>query len=254
MWRRSPGVRRSAPVRRRPPPRAPTRRSASTSSAWIIGPMSVSASSGSPTLSVASFATSCSANVSKTRAWTYTRCTAMQLCPAKANPPTATRATANSRSADASTITPALPPSSRMIFFRPARFFMSQPTADEPVKVSSLNRSSVTRRSPVVARHRQHADRLRGQSGADHDLGERDRGERGLGRRFEDDRIAGGDRRRDLVGGEVQRKVERRDRGHRADRHAADDRRAVRRRAPRGPSGRIRRRGAAPLRPRPERS
>ncbi len=46
-------------------------------------------------------------------------------------------------------MTPALPPSSSSTFFLPARAFIAHPTADEPVNVNSLNRSSVTRRSPV---------------------------------------------------------------------------------------------------------
>ena len=46
-------------------------------------------------------------------------------------------------------MTPALPPSSRITRFFPARAFMPQPTGDEPVNVSSLNRSSLTSRSPV---------------------------------------------------------------------------------------------------------
>ena len=58
------------------------------------------------------------------------------------------RLTAQSRSAVLSTITPALPPSSRTTFFLPARSFIRQPTDGEPVNVSSLNRSSDTIRSP----------------------------------------------------------------------------------------------------------
>ncbi len=58
------------------------------------------------------------------------------------------RRTAQSRSAVRSTITPALPPSSRTTFFLPARSFMRQPTDGDPVNVSSLNRSSETIRSP----------------------------------------------------------------------------------------------------------
>ena len=45
-------------------------------------------------------------------------------------------------------MTPALPPSSSTTFFLPARSFMRQPTDGEPVKVSSLKRSSSTIRSP----------------------------------------------------------------------------------------------------------
>ena len=45
-------------------------------------------------------------------------------------------------------MTPALPPSSSTTFFLPARAFIRQPTAGLPVKLSSLNRSSSTIRSP----------------------------------------------------------------------------------------------------------
>ena len=45
-------------------------------------------------------------------------------------------------------MTPALPPSSSTTFFLPARSFIRQPTDGEPVKVSSLKRSSATIRSP----------------------------------------------------------------------------------------------------------
>src|ERR1035437_10126495 len=58
------------------------------------------------------------------------------------------RRTAQSMLADRSTMTPALPPSSSTTFFLPARSFIFQPTAGLPVKVRSLNRSSVTIRSP----------------------------------------------------------------------------------------------------------
>ena len=51
-------------------------------------------------------------------------------------------------SAVASTMTPALPPSSSTTFFLPARSFIRQPTLGLPVNVSSLKRSSATIRSP----------------------------------------------------------------------------------------------------------
>ena len=58
------------------------------------------------------------------------------------------RLAAHSTSALRSTMTPALPPSSSTTFFLPARSFIRQPTDGDPVKVSSLNRSSLTIRSP----------------------------------------------------------------------------------------------------------
>ena len=72
----------------------------------------------------------------------------MQTWPAYAKPPTTVRRTAQSRSAVLSTMTAALPPSSSTTFFLPARSFIRQPTDGEPVKVSSLKRSSATIRSP----------------------------------------------------------------------------------------------------------
>ena len=54
----------------------------------------------------------------------------------------------------------------------------------------------------------------------DQQLGEGDAAERRLARRLEHDRAAGGDRRRQLVGDEVEREVERADRADDADRHA----------------------------------
>ncbi len=63
------------------------------------------------------------------------------------------RAAASSTSASASTITPAFPPSSSTTFFFPARAFRSQPTSGEPVKESSLKRSSVTSASASLRGH-----------------------------------------------------------------------------------------------------
>ena len=60
---------------------------------------------------------------------------------------------------------PALPPSSSTTRFLPARSFMRQPTDGEPVKVSSLKRSSATIRSPSVAGHGQDAHRTLGHAG-----------------------------------------------------------------------------------------
>ena len=77
------------------------------------------------------------------------RCTLMHTCPAYANDPYTSRATAQSRSAVSSTIAPALPPSSRTTFFLPASAFIFQPTEGEPVNESSLYRSSPTMASPV---------------------------------------------------------------------------------------------------------
>src|SRR3989304_1049593 len=79
-----------------------------------------------------------------------TRCTEMQDWPAYENPPQATRAAAYLRSASSCTITPALPPSSRVTRLKPARLFNPQPTAGLPVKVSNLMRASSTRGAALV--------------------------------------------------------------------------------------------------------
>ncbi len=135
--------------------------------------------------------------------------------------------TAQSRSAVLSTITPALPPSSRTTFFLPARSFIRQPTDGDPVNVRSLNRSSATIRSPELAGHGQDAHGTRRHAGRFHDLRHGQHGERVFRGRLEHDRVTAGDGRRELVGGEVEREVERRDASDRADREAAGDADAV---------------------------
>ena len=87
-------------------------------------------------------------NASQTSSWMNIRWTLMQTWPLYANAPTSVRFTAQSMSADLSTMTPAFPPSSSTTFFLPARSFIRQPTDGLPVNESSLNRSSLTIRSP----------------------------------------------------------------------------------------------------------
>ena len=145
----------------------------------------------------------------------------MQLCPAKENAFAATFAAAVSRSASASTMTGVELPSSRLTRFRGARSRSFQPTPLEPVNVISAH--------PLVL-HEDVADLRRGadedveparrEPGVCLELGEQERRERRLRGRLEDDGAAGCERRRDLVGNEVERKVERRDRAHDADRDA----------------------------------
>ena len=120
-------------------------------------------------------------------------------------------------------MTPALPPSSSTTFFLPARSFIRHPTEGDPVNVSSLNRSSLTIRSPSSRLIGRMLTAPSGMPGGVEDLRDREHHERVLGRRLEHDRVARGDRRRDLVRGEVEREVERADAGDRADREAAGD-------------------------------
>ena len=68
----------------------------------------------------------------------------MHVWPAFAVPPQTMRSAAYSASASAATTTDALPPSSSVTRFIPARFFSPHPTGGLPVKVSSLIRSSST--------------------------------------------------------------------------------------------------------------
>jgi hypothetical protein len=89
-----------------------------------------------------------STNASKMSSWTKIRWTLMQTWPAYANEPTVIRLTAQARLAVRSTMTAALPPSSRTTFLRPARAFIGQPTAGDPVKERTAKRSSATSRSP----------------------------------------------------------------------------------------------------------
>ncbi len=78
-----------------------------------------------------------------------------------------------------------------------------------------------------LAAHGQDAHRARRQASLGHDLGHRQHRERVLGRRLEDDRAAGGDGRRELVRGQVEREVEGADGGHRSDREAPRDAQAT---------------------------
>ena len=78
----------------------------------------------------------------------------------------------------ASTMTPALPPSSSTTCFLPARAFMRQPTAGEPVNESSLKRSSVDQAVAQLAGHGQDGDGALRQAGVVDDLGDREHRER----------------------------------------------------------------------------
>ena len=135
----------------------------------------------------------------------------------------AMRLTAQSRSAVWSTMTPALPPSSSTTFFLPARSFIRQPTLGLPVKVSSLKRSSATIRSPSSRVIGRMLTIPAGTPAASTISATVEHRQRVLGRRLEDDRVAAGDGRRELVRGQVEREVERADGRDRADREAPGD-------------------------------
>ena len=122
-----------------------------------------------------------------------------------------------------STMTPALPPSSRTTFFLPARAFIRQPTAGLPGEGQELEPLVLDHPVAELAAHRQDAHGAGRQPGLGHDLADGEHRQRVLRRRLEDDRAAGRDRRRELVGGQVEREVERADRGHRPDRERPGD-------------------------------
>ena len=156
----------------------PSSRTAAASS--IIGPMNVSSSSGSP------------ARSSRVRATNRSRSGVVELLVHEdalhrrcSSAPTgrtrrrrgARRRSRASRPGPRRRCTAALPPSSSTTFFLPARAFRSQPTSGEPVKESSLSRSSVGEQIRAVA--------MRGQ-----DDGERALGQVGLGEHLADDQRA----------------------------------------------------------------
>ena len=91
------------------------------------------------------------------------------------------------------------------------------------MKVSSLKRASATIRSPSSRVIGRIETEPAGAPGRLDDLGHGQHRERVLGRRLEDDRVARRDRRGELVGGQVEREVERADRRDRADREASGD-------------------------------
>ena len=132
---------------------------------------------------------------------------------------------ASSRSASAATITGVALPSSRFTRLRGARSRSFQPTPAEPVNVISATRSSSTRTSPIsLAGPQTTLSQPAGSPASVLELGEEQRRERRLRRRLQDDGAARGERGRDLVGDEVEREVERRDRTDDADRNAQRER------------------------------
>ncbi len=131
------------------------------------------------------------------------------------------RLAAQSRSASGSTTAAPFPPSSSVTCLRGAWSLIAQPTGTEPVKDTIGRRGSSTRagaRSFGTGRI-ENIPAGRSVSASISPSSSADSGVAGAG---EDDRRARRDRRGDLVGGEVQREVERRDAEHRALGHAGD--------------------------------
>ncbi len=137
----------------------------------------------------------------------------MQLCPAWEKAWIWALSAAVSQSPSELTISGALEPSSRLTFLWGTRLRMSQPTGAEPVKViapvSWCSTIALPTFEPGPGIDAQPALR---QAGLDQDLGQLQRRDRRLAGGLEDDRVAGGDRRPELVGDEVEREVEGADR------------------------------------------
>jgi hypothetical protein len=185
----------------------------------IIGPMKVSRSLGSPATSVLRLATSMSRKVVvdivvDDDALHPDAALARLVEGAEHDP-----LDAWSRSASLSTITAALPPSSSTTFFLPALAFRSQPTPGEPVKDSSFSRSSVVNRSAPVAAGGQDREGAFGRSVSASTSPMMIAPSGVMAGRLHHEGAAHGDGRRDLVRGQVEREVERRDEAARPDRH-----------------------------------
>ena len=183
------------------------------------------------------------------------RCTEMQLWPAKEKAFAASFDAASSRSASPWTITGVALPSSS------STFFLRRALAELPADLGGAGERD--RAHPLVL-DQDVADLARGpdddveptgrQPGLVLELGERQRGERRLARRLEDDGAAGRERGRDLVRDEVEREVERADRADDPDRLAQRERELALAGLGRVHRARPRRRACAPRRRRTCRS
>ena len=126
-------------------------------------------------------------------------------------------------------MTGALPPSSRWsrLTASAAMCAMRLPVSVSPV--TEIDRDGRVPDERVADRLAAAGDDVEdaGREDVGGDLGEDERGERGPDRRLEHDRVASRERRADLPAGHVERVVPRRDRGHDADRIAADERRVA---------------------------
>ena len=154
---------------------------------------------------------------SATSSWTSTRWIEMQLCPAWEKACSCALSAAVSQSPSAWTISGAFDPSSRLTFLCGTRMRMPQPTLEEPVKVSARVSSCSTIALPTSApgpgttlSHPSRQPRL------DQDRGQLQRRDRRLAGRLQHHRVAGGDRRAELVGDQVEWEVEGADRADHA--------------------------------------
>ena len=149
----------------------------------------------------------------------------MQRWPVEKNAPFAAHSTAVFRSASSSTTSGLLPPISSWNFRMCSAEALATrlPVSTEPVKeiafTSGLSRIACPTTEPLPMTRLKHALR---QAGALQDVGERPAAARHEVGRLEDHRVAVGERRRDLPGGNGDRKIPRRDQPDDADRLALD--------------------------------
>ncbi len=144
----------------------------------------------------------------------------MQFCPAAQNAPDTQLSAAQRTSASLHTITGELEPSSIPIFLIPASFVIRCPASRPPVNEIIRTRGSATSASPISAPWPVSVCSTSGGSPASTNASvslSADSGVTVAGLRI--DRVAGRDRRAELVRHQVQWVVERRDREHDPDRH-----------------------------------
>ena len=98
--------------------------------------------------------------------------------------------------------------------------WIASPTAVDPVKVTASTRSSVTSAEPTSAPPCSDGDRAGRQPALEQRVDQPLAEQRGDLAGLEDDAVAGGERRAELAGRDVEREVPRRDRGDDADRPA----------------------------------
>ena len=148
---------------------------------------------------------------------------ATQVWPEAMNAANVAPAAARSRSASGSTITGAFPPSSQVtrIRFSPASFATTRPVSVPPVR-SSLRTPPVgaERRARFGAETGDDVDDAVRNPGVARDAREHERGQRRELGRLDDDGVAGGERRRELLREDQQRMVPRRELADDAERDA----------------------------------
>ena len=127
-------------------------------------------------------------------------------------PATAARA-ARTGSTSGKTTIGFLPPSSRLTFLisSAAPRSTARPVGTEPVKAIRGTSGCATSAAPAVAPRPVTTLSTPGRQQVGGDPGQLERGQRGLLTRLDDDRVAGGQRRGRLAGGELERVVERDD-------------------------------------------